>query len=139
VSVDQRGSRVLELGECRTLLAQAAASPGVGRVALNGDPSPHVIPVNFSITNTGILVRLGVGWTAFHLDGVHCTFEVDQAWPCGRTGWSVVVEGTARTVPYEEVARLGTHLPQPRVPRPGIRVFEIVPSKVTGRSLDNEL
>ena len=139
MSVDQRGSRVLDPGECRMLLAQAAFSPGVGRVALNGDPSPHVIPVNFSITDRGILVRLGAGWTAFHLDGVDCTFEVDQASPYGRACWSVLVEGTARTVPYDEVARLGTHLPQPRVPRPGIRVFEIVPSKVTGRSLDNEL
>jgi len=136
--VDQRGSRVLDAGECGTLLAQAAASPGIGRIAVNGDPSPHVIPVNFSITDTGILVRLGSGWTAFHLDGVDCSFEVDLVPPSGRTGWSVVVEGTARTVPYDEVARLGTHLPKPRVPRPGIRVFEIVPSKVTGRSLDNE-
>ena len=139
MSVDQRGSRVLEPGECRELLAKAAASPGVGRVALNGDPSPHVIPVNFSIMDTGIVVRLGAGWTAFHLEGVDCTFEVDQASRHGRTGWSVVVEGTARTVTYEEVARLGTHLPRPRVPRPGIRVFEIVPSKVTGRSLDTEI
>jgi nitroimidazol reductase NimA-like FMN-containing flavoprotein (pyridoxamine 5'-phosphate oxidase superfamily) len=130
---------VLEPGECQVLLAEAAASPGVGRVTVNGDPSPHVIPVNFSITDTGILVRLGSGWTAFHLDGVDCTFEVDQASPHGWAGWSVVVEGAARTVPYDEVARLGTHLPKPRVPRPGIRVFEIVPSKVTGRSLDNEL
>jgi nitroimidazol reductase NimA-like FMN-containing flavoprotein (pyridoxamine 5'-phosphate oxidase superfamily) len=138
VSVDQRGSRVLDPGECRTLLGLAAASPGVGRVALNADPSPHVIPVNFSIMDTGILVRLGAGWTAFHLDGVECTFEVDHASCYGREGWSVVVEGTARTVPYDEVARLGTHLPQPRVPRPGIRVFEILPSKVTGRSLDSE-
>ena len=111
MSVDQRGSRVLDPGECRALLALAAASPGVGRVALNGDPSPHVIPVNFSITDTGILVRLGAGWTAFHLDGVDCSFEVDQAPPHGREGWSVVVEGTARTVPYDEVARLGTRPP----------------------------
>jgi len=137
VSVDQRGARVLEPGECRRLLAETAAA-GVGRIAVNGDPSPHVIPVNFSMTDTGILVRLGSGWTAFHLDGVDCTFEVDQAPPHRRAGWSVLVEGTARTVPYDEVARLGTHLPNPRVRRPGIRVFEIVPSKVTGRSLDNE-
>jgi hypothetical protein len=61
VSVDQRGSRVLETSECQTLLALAAASPGVGRIAVNGDPSPHVIPVNFSITDAGILVRLGAG------------------------------------------------------------------------------
>lgn len=111
MSVDQRGARVLDACECRALLAEAAASPGVGRVALNGDPSPHVIPVNFCITDTGILIRLGAGWTAFHLDGVDCTFEVDQVSRYGRTGWSVVVEGAARTVPYDEVARLGHSSP----------------------------
>ena len=97
VSVDQRGSRVLEPGECRTLLALAAASPGVGRVALNADPSPHVIPVNFSIMDTGILVRLGAGWTAFHLDGVECTFEVDHRRATGgRAGASWSKEPPAR-------------------------------------------
>lgn len=136
--LDQRGARVLEPDECHKLLAQAASS-GVGRIAVDDVPSPHVIPVNFSVAGTKILVRLGPGWTAFHLDGAECTFEVDEAPSHSRRAWSVVVVGTARIVPFDEVARLGMHLPTPSVPRPGIRVFEIVPSKVTGRSLDNEL
>ncbi len=137
MTTDQRGSRVLDPGECWALLAQVAPS-SVGRIAVNGEPSPHVIPVNFSVTGTSILVRLGAGWTAFHLDGVDCTFEVDDAPPHGRAGWSVVIEGNARIVPYDEAGRLGKKLPRPRVPRPGVRVFEIVETNVTGRSLDNE-
>ncbi len=135
--LDQRGARVLETVECHKLLAHAASS-GVGRLAVDDVPSPHLIPVNFSVAGTKILIRLGPGWTAFHLDGAECTFEVDEAASHGRGAWSVVVVGTARIVPFDEVARLGAHLPTPSVPRPGIRVFEIIPSKVTGRSLDNE-
>jgi nitroimidazol reductase NimA-like FMN-containing flavoprotein (pyridoxamine 5'-phosphate oxidase superfamily) len=136
-TIDGRGARVLEPDECRTLLTHAASS-GVGRLAVSDLPSPHVIPVNFSVVGNTILVRLGPGWTAFHLDGAECTFEVDQTPAPGRKGWSVVVEGIAHVLPYEKMARLGMHLPSPRVPRPGIRVFEIVPTKVTGRSLDNQ-
>jgi hypothetical protein len=134
---DQRGARILEPDECHELLAQAASTT-VGRVAVDDVPSPHVIPVNFTIADAKILIRLGPGWTAFHLDGAQCTFEVDQATTRERKGWSVVVVGTARLLPFERVARLGARLPSPSVPRPGVRVFEIVPSKVTGRRLENQ-
>jgi nitroimidazol reductase NimA-like FMN-containing flavoprotein (pyridoxamine 5'-phosphate oxidase superfamily) len=133
---DQRGARILEPDECQELLAETA-STAVGHLAVDDDPSPHVIPVNYGIADGKILIRLGPGWTAFHLDGAECTFEVDQATTHERKGWSVVVVGTARIVPFERVARLGTRLPAPSVPRPGIRVFEIVPSKLTGRCLDH--
>jgi nitroimidazol reductase NimA-like FMN-containing flavoprotein (pyridoxamine 5'-phosphate oxidase superfamily) len=117
------------------LLVEAASS-GIGRIAVSDAPSPHLIPVNFTVADTRLLVRLGPGWTAFHLDGAECTFEVDQPASHGRKGWSVVVVGSARIVPFDEVARLGVQLPSPSVPRPGVWVFEIVPSRVTGRSLD---
>ena len=133
--VDQRGARMLEACECWDRLSRAASS-SIGRIAVNGVRTPYVIPVNFSVMDIGILVPLGPAWTSFHLDGPECTFEVDYVAVQGLAGWSVVVEGTARTVPYDEVARLGPHPPTPRVARPGIRVFAITPSKVTGRSLD---
>jgi hypothetical protein len=136
-TIDGRGARVLGPDECQRLLAQATSS-NVGRLAVDDVPSPHVIPVNFSVAGNRVLVRLGPGWTAFHLDGAECTFEVDQTPSPGRKGWSVVVEGIAHILPYDTVARLGTHLPTPRVPRPGIRVFEIVPSQLTGRCLDDQ-
>jgi uncharacterized protein len=135
--IDQRGARILEPDECHELLAQTA-STSIGRLAVDDDPSPHVIPVNYGVADGKILIRLGPGWTAFHLDGAECTFEVDQATTREHKGWSVVVVGTARIVPFDRVARLGTRLPAPSVPRPGVRVFEIVPSTVTGRRLDKQ-
>jgi hypothetical protein len=127
---------MLAADECYKLLAEAASTT-VGRIAVDAVPSPHVIPVNFTVAGKRILVRLGPGWTAFHLDEAECTFEVDHVGSEGQKGWSVVVLGTAAILTFDEVARLGTHLPAPSVPRPGIWVFEIIPSTVTGRSLDN--
>lgn len=129
------------LGEdsCRRRLTSAGASSGVGRVAINGTRSPYVIPVNFTVVAGGIMIRLGTGWAAFHLNGAAVTFETDQAEVSRRSAWSVVVEGVAREVPHDEVARLGVNLPGPIVTVPGIRVFEIVPFKVTGRAVEPDL
>ncbi len=129
------------LGEnaCRLHLSRMAAASDVGRIAVNGDVSPHVIPVNFTVIDGGILIRLGTGWSAFHLDGCAVTFETDQAVASQHRGWSVVVEGVARLVPYDDVGRLGVNLPTPMVTVPGVRVFEIVPFKVTGRAVEPDL
>jgi hypothetical protein len=139
MTLDSRGSAVLGEDACRRLLTRVASSSGIGRVAINGVRSPYVIPVNFTVVEGGIVIRLGMGWAAFHLDGAAVTFETDQAATSQRSGWSVVVEGVARAVPYEEVARLGVNLPTPIVTVPGVRVFEIIPFKVTGRAVEPDL
>jgi hypothetical protein len=139
VKLDPRGSTVLGEDACRRRLTREATATGIGRVAINGDRSPYVIPVNFTVVEGGIVIRLGTGWGAFHLDGAAVTFETDEAMPSRHSGWSVVVEGVARIVPYDDVARLGANLPTPIVTVPGLRVFEIVPSKVTGRAVEPDL
>ena len=137
--LDRRGSTVLGEEPCRKHLAREAAANGIGRVAINGSPSPYVIPVNFTVVEGGIVIRLGTGWAAYHLDGESVTFEADQFAASQHTGWSVVVEGVARAVPYDEVGRLGVNLPNPIVTVPGVRVFEIVPFKVTGRAVEPDI
>ena len=139
MKLDPRGSTVLGEDACRRRLAREAAANGIGRVAINGDRSPYVIPVNFTVVEGGIVIRLGTGWAAFHLNGAAVTFESDQATASRHSGWSVVVEGVARIVPYDDVARLGANLPTPIVSVPGVRVFEIVPFKVTGRAVEPDL
>lgn len=122
-----------------TSLGARAASSGVGRLALNTSRSPYIIPVNFTVIGGGVVVRLGPGWTAFHLDGVPVTFETDHVAEARHSAWSVVVEGIAREIPYDEVARLGINLPTPLVTVPGVRAFEIMPFKVTGRAIEPDL
>lgn len=139
MSLDQRGSIVLSPAECQAFLERAAAALGTGRLAVNGVRSPYLIPVNFSLVEGGILIRLGPGWAAFHLDGADVSFEVDEAVPTQRSGWSVVIEGVARVLPYEEAARLGANVPNPIVTTPGVRVFEVIPFKVTGRAVTRDL
>jgi hypothetical protein len=139
VKLDQRGSAVLGEDACWRHLASEAAASGVGRVAVNAERSPHVIPVNFKVVDRGIVIRLGPGWAAFHLDGSAVTFEADQAEAIQHSGWSVVVEGVAHVVTYDDIARLGTNLPTPMVTAPGVRVFEIVPFKITGRAVEPDL
>ena len=139
MKLDPRGSTVLGEDASRQRLARVAAASGVGRVAINGDRSPYVIPVNFTVAGGGIVIRLGTGWAAYHLDGAAVTFEADQFEASRHTGWSVVVEGVARAVTYDDVARLGANLPNPIVTVPGVRVFEIVPFKVTGRAVEPDL
>ena len=139
MKVDQRGSAVLDEEECRHLLESAADAAITGRIAINGARSPYVVPVNFTIVDGGIMIRLGPGWAAFHLNGVAVTFEVDQATASQHFGWSVVVQGVSRVVTYDEIGRLGRNLPTPLVTEPGVRVFEIVPFKVTGRLVEPDL
>jgi hypothetical protein len=139
MKLDKRGSAILSMEECRQHLERAAASSTTGRIAINGTRSPYVIPVNFSMVAGGIVIRLGPGWAAFHLNGVAVTFEVDTSTATEHSGWSVVVEGVTRIVTYDEVARLGDNLPTPLVALPGVRVFEIVPFKVTGRAVEPDL
>ena len=139
MKLDQRGSVVLGEGECRRHLASLSASSGIGRIAFNGSQSPYVIPVNFTLADGGILIRLGSGRSAFHLDGAAVTFETDEADSERRSGWSVIVEGIARLLPYDETARLGANLPLPIVAEPGVCVYEIIPFKVSGRAVEPRL
>ena len=132
---DQRGSEVLGEDECKRLLASAGASGHTGRLAVGREGSPYVIPVNFSYCEGAILIMLGPGFAANHLDGAIVTFEVDDAEPYERRGWSVLVEGRANLMTYEELARLGRSIPRPIVASPGVRLFSLRPETISGRSI----
>ncbi len=114
------------LGEdaCRRHLASEAAASGIGRVAINGVQSPYVIPVNFTVVGGGIVIRLGTGWAAYHLDGAAVTFEADQFAASRRTGWSVVVEGVSLRRPPRRGREVRCQPPNPprdSAGRPGLR------------------
>ncbi len=135
MTYDQRGSELLSEDECKRLLASAGASGRTGRLAIAREGSPYLIPVNFSYYDDTILIRLGPGFAAHHLDGANVTFEIDDAEPYGRKGWSVLVEGHTTLKTYDEVARLGRNIPHPIVTSPGVRVFSLQPETISGRSI----
>lgn len=90
---DRPGLEVLDRGACLRLLAGA----GVGRIGLSMDALPVVLPVNYVLDADRILIRTGSGTklNAALRNAVVC-FEVDDLHPEERSGWSVLVTGTAQ-------------------------------------------
>lgn len=99
--------RVEDLPEstCRQLLG----SSGVGRIAINGDPSPLVVPVNYAAQDMTIVFTTAEGskWEAARA-GQPASFEVDGVDPKHRSGWSVLLRGRLEAIDEDdsEVAQL---------------------------------
>ena len=135
---DQRGSIVIERTECLRLLARGANERKLGRLGICLDGIPHIIPVNFSVVDRRIIVRLGSGLLSSHADGTRVAFEVDHAEAFSNNGWSVLVHGLAQLLSDEEVAHVGRNLPQPMVMHPGTQVFSIRLDALTGRVVNHD-
>ena len=121
--------------ECARLLGAGMA----GRVALGAPTGTHIVPVNYAVDGDSILVRT----TAYSLLGTYgrdaqLCFEVDQFDATTRTGWSVLVQGTATIVDDEsDIRRLDQAARAPWVPpHPGPSTWvRIRTQSVTGRAL----
>lgn len=87
--------------ECLQLLATAS----IGRVGLSVDSLPMIQPVNIALDSGLVVFRTGGGakLRAAVDEAVVCIAvdEIDAEW---RSGWSVVVTGTARLIPVDEVS-----------------------------------
>jgi nitroimidazol reductase NimA-like FMN-containing flavoprotein (pyridoxamine 5'-phosphate oxidase superfamily) len=121
--------------ECFELLE----STSVGRIGYCTIRGAVILPVNHAVIGCEIVVRLEPsGQTARYLrdnaPGPDLSFEVDQFDDDTRSGWSVLVTGTARAVDAEGLLRV-TDRP---VPWPSGGFWEYVrihPNRVTGRRL----
>ena len=89
------GLEELSVTECLGLVR----SLSVGRLAVNrpGLP-PLVVPVNYVVESETILFRTGPGTKFDALCREPVSFQVDFIDPFHRTGWSVLVEGSAALV-----------------------------------------
>jgi uncharacterized protein len=76
--------------ECLDLIATAP----VGRIAFNVGALPAILPVNFAVVGSSIVIRTVPG-TKLDAATRHAAvaFEVDGYAPDGSWGWSVVVQG----------------------------------------------
>jgi len=128
--VDDHGSEVLGLGECRRLLALGAKEGQPGHLGIPQDRAPLVLPVDYRVHGPDVVLRLGDRLfeqvsrsraVAFQVDGVQ------DGHP-----WSVLVRGPANEV---DAALLGGDLPTPVVAEPGRRYVSIRADVVTGRRL----
>ena len=130
--IDAKGSTVLPAPECMRLLAVTAKDGGVGRLGVATDQAPVVIPVNFTLHDGQVRVRVGTGFVSQAAAGHLVAFEVDHVDSVTGTAWSVLVRGLATLIesPTETELIAAAH---PFVPEPGDRVLVVRPDILTGR------
>jgi nitroimidazol reductase NimA-like FMN-containing flavoprotein (pyridoxamine 5'-phosphate oxidase superfamily) len=125
-----------ELGraECLALLATTA----VGRVGLLVDGLPEILPVNYGLDGETILFRTAEGTVLNQASLTVVAFEVDAFDPAMESGWSVLVQGTARDIgdAIDATSERLRHLAlMTWAPGRRERWFEVRPDKITGRRL----
>jgi len=117
--------------ECLTLLA----NQGLGRVAVaDFNAAPLVVPVNFLVDGEAIVFRTDYGskFRLAVLRGAPVSFQIDGVDAGQRTGWSVLVQGSATEVPDGDVSRLRL---QPWAPGQKFHWVRIAAESVTGRRI----
>jgi nitroimidazol reductase NimA-like FMN-containing flavoprotein (pyridoxamine 5'-phosphate oxidase superfamily) len=136
--IDERGSEVLPLSECRRLLALAAKEHRHGHLGIPTDDAPLVLPLDFGMHDDHVILQVGEGLFG-RVHGQLVAFQVDNStvgpsWsdvdPEGR--WSVLVRGPATEV---EVGSVSDDLPEPRIAEPGHRIVRVRADVVTGRRI----
>jgi nitroimidazol reductase NimA-like FMN-containing flavoprotein (pyridoxamine 5'-phosphate oxidase superfamily) len=127
----------LDEAECLRLIA----SGGVGRIGYSGRYGPTVMPVNYRLFEGTIVfrtaqdsatdedLRTGIANAEFKV-----AFEIDEFDTAARTGWNVLIQGSAHHVESdaERAAVAGAGVdPWPGGDRE--LFLRIIPSRVTGR------
>ncbi len=110
---------------------------GIGRLAVDNGGQPDIFPVNYVVEGREVFVRTGPGTklAAAVLTGL-VAFEIDDFDSEQRTGWSVVVHGSA-----DEVSNLDEVLDaedlgiEPYVEAGKTRYVRIIPTDITGRRI----
>lgn len=75
----------------------------LGRVAFIADGRPMVLPVNYRADADSVVFCTSEGSKLSHLSGgAPAAFEIDTGRSATRSGWSVVVQGTAEEVTDED-------------------------------------
>ena len=125
--------RELSRSECETLLRRDV----VGRVAIATPTGPHVMPLNYSVTDGSIVLCT----TPYSLLGTYgrdsmLAFEIDHFEHARQRGWSVVVRGRAEPVEDPaDLAKLVRLLPRPWAAGRRSLYLRIPLTEVTGRRL----
>ena len=107
--VSNYGLKVLGRAECAALLG----TQRIGRVGL-ATPEPLVLPVEYALLDGDVVFRTAPGEKLIAAAlGRTVAFEIDEYDVSTRTGWSVVVVGTAAEVvdraELQRVQALGLH------------------------------
>ena len=86
--------QVIPAEECYRLLA----TQEIGRIGVNAEHYPLILPVTYALDGTTIVFRTGAGIILRAAEHANVTFEVDHIDRGTRSGWSVLVRGQAEAV-----------------------------------------
>jgi len=113
------------------------ASHRVGRLVVAVGSQPDIFPVNYLVEDGQIIVRTAEGTKlAAAIMGGLVAFEIDEFDPDTRSGWSVVVHGTAAEAhTLDDVIHDEGLDPDPWASGEKGRVIHITPTEVTGRTV----
>ncbi len=130
-------SRPLSYSECNALLRSGVA----GRLALSAPDGPHIVPLNYSVVDSAIVVRT----SPYSVLGTHgrdttVAFEVDSFDASNEQGWSVVARGRAEVVrdPAEIDHIRAVWEPRPWASGGRALLLRIRWTELTGRRLGSE-
>ena len=134
-ATDHTGLRVMGLDEC---LRRVGESP-VGRLAFPLDGEIAVLPVNHVLDGVDIcFLTSGGSKIQAAVDGEAVSFQVDDWDATRRSGWSVLVHGTASVVTDDDdITRLVATARRPwvAVEKDSARWVRVSTRQVTGRMI----
>jgi len=129
-----REPRELSYSECEALLRGGVA----GRVALTTPTGPQIIPLNYSVVDSAVILRTAPGSIlgTYGPDAI-LALEVDHLDHTFQQGWSVVARGRAEVVEDEAALKHIRAVWEPRPWASGERplFLRIFWSELTGRQL----
>jgi nitroimidazol reductase NimA-like FMN-containing flavoprotein (pyridoxamine 5'-phosphate oxidase superfamily) len=131
---DRRGLRVMDLEECLARLRSLT----VGRVAFTANGDLTILPVTYLLDGLGVSFLTTYGSKLqVAVDGGRMAFEVDEADPETKTGWSVLLQGSATIVDdAPRVRDLDARLPGPWAPaETPLSWVHLRPDSVSGREI----
>jgi uncharacterized protein len=94
--------QVIPTDECYRLLT----TQEIGRIGINAENHPLILPVNYAVDGTTLVIRTRPGTILRAAPHANVTFEVDEIDRRTRSGWSVLVRGQAEEVGEEHRADL---------------------------------
>jgi uncharacterized protein len=131
-------TEVLTVDECLRLLA----TQRIGRLAVVVDRYPMVVPVNYALDRGNVVFRTAPGVKLDAAQHRNVAFQVDQFDLSSRSGWSVLLTGTAEVLTdrhsAELVARTKALDIQPLESGPKPIWVRIIRNSVTGRRIGPE-
>lgn len=126
---------VIPAEECYVLLG----TQEIGRLGLIAGHYPLILPVNYALDGTTLVIRTHAGTILQAAEHANVTFEIDEIDRRARSGWSVLVRGQAEEVGEghraELVARTHAAGVEPWAPGEKGHWIRIIPHEISGRRI----